>query len=166
MRDGETGALMATLVEGATVSPGPYFGTRTLDGLFLDDGRILVGEAANTRTVLHVFDPEGAAQGEIVLDRVPVGLAVGPEVAAGRVAIRFGPETVVVDLVDGRVVETLLGRHPLRGFWFLGGPGSPGTTTHFLVDHEGSVVRRDFATGEERVVAGPGATPGERLALR
>jgi hypothetical protein len=165
LRDGETGALLATLVEGSTVSPGPYFGTRALDALFLADGRILVGEAANTRTVLRVFDPGGVAQGEIVLDRVPAGLAVGPEVGSGRVALRVGPETVVVDLGEGRVVEALPDRHPLRAFWFLGGPGSTGTTTHFLVDREGAVIRRDFSTGDERVVAGPGAKVGERLRL-
>ena len=84
-------------------------------------------------------------------------------------AIRFGsplgPETLVTDLADGRVVETLSGRQPLSGFWFLGGPGSPGTTTHFLVDPQGTIVRRDFTTGEEHVVAGPGAPVGERLDL-
>jgi hypothetical protein len=37
---------------------------------------------------------------------------------------------------------------------------------HFFRDVEGRVVRIDFATGERRIVAGPGAPPGERFHFR
>jgi hypothetical protein len=113
---------------------------------------------------LRVFSADGVPRDEIDLDRVPSGLGVGPEVAPGKVAVQLASETVVVDLAERTVVETLPGLHPLRGFWFLGGPGSAGTTTRFFMD-EGKVLQRDFATGEERVVAGPGASAGERLDL-
>ncbi|MCG6928451.1 MAG: hypothetical protein LJF30_24460, partial [Acidobacteria bacterium] len=169
LREGATGALVATLVEGHTASPAPYFG-RSPDGFFLTDGRIVVGETAGARTVLRVFDRDGAPLDEISLDRVPAGLVVGPEVAPGRVAVRFtsgdGPETVVIDLAEGRVVETLTAQ-PLPDFWWLGAPRLSSMSVHFFVrSGDGAIVRRDFATGEQRVVAGPGAPAGERLDLR
>lgn len=78
---------------------------------------------------------------------------------------RGGGTAFLIDTEETRYVP--LGLDPLWGGHLLGiafaDDGSPGTTTHFLVDHDGTVVRRDFATGEERVVAGPGTTPGERL---
>lgn len=104
--------------------------------------------------------------------RIPAGLGVGPEVAPGRVAIRFnqaliGPEAIVVDLAEERIVETLPGQRPVGGFFWLETPkqGSRGepSTAHFLVGPDSSVVRRDFAIGEEEVATGP-QTPGlERL---
>lgn len=170
LRDGGTGTLLATLVGGPTGSPSPSFRTLAPAGLFLADGRIVVGEAVEARTVLQVFDADGAALDSLTLDRVPSGLAVGPEVAPGRVAVRFGsvvgPETVVVDLAEGSVVETLPG-HPLPDLWWLDGPPASSSTVHFFSSSkDGAVTRRDFATGEERVVAGPGAPAGERLDLR
>jgi hypothetical protein len=80
---------------------------------------------------------------------------------------RSGAETVVVDLQERRVVEALPGQQPLGGFFWLEtpahAPGAPAPTVHFMVGPDQSVVRRDFATGEERIVAGPEATVGERL---
>jgi hypothetical protein len=171
LRDGATGDLLAVLVDDPSGSPAPYSGG-TLKGLFLADGRIVVGEAVEARTVLHVFDADGEPLHDVTLDRIPAGLGVGPEVAPGRVAIRFnhaltGPDTVVLDLAEGRIVETLRGQRPLGGFFWLDtptqGPGGEASTAHFLVGPDNSVVRRDFANGEEKVVAGP-QTPGlERL---
>jgi hypothetical protein len=37
---------------------------------------------------------------------------------------------------------------------------------HFFRDAEGRVIRLDFATGEQKVVAGPGAPRGERVSVR
>ena len=170
LRDGETGTLLATLVEGPTVSPGPHFGTRAAHGVFLADGRIVVGQAVGSRTVMHVFSPDGAPLDKLDLDRAPAGLAVGPEVAPGRVSVRFGsslagPETLVVDLAARAVVDTIEG-YPLRDFWGLGVPRATSTSVHFFIaPRDGAIVRRDFATGGERVVAGPGAPRGQRLTL-
>jgi hypothetical protein len=178
LRDGETGALLATLVGDLSGSRAVYSAGPSPVGMFLADGRIVVAEPVEVHTVLHVFDAQGEPLDEITLDHIPAGLAVGPEVAPGRVAIRFGyaltgpetrssAETVVVDLDTRRVVETLPGRQPLGGFFWLGtpahAPGAAAPTLHLLVTPEASVVRRDFASGDERVVAGPGARPGERI---
>ena len=128
LRDGETGALLATLVEGsAPVSP----------AVFLADGRIVVGEAEGARTVLHVFAADGTTLTDVVLDRVASGLGVGPEVAPGRVAVHFmtGGGGVVVDAGEGRVVGDLPGGHGVPGFWMLDGPaqapGAEAPTVHF-----------------------------------
>ena len=74
-----------------------------------------------------------------------------------------GMKTLVVDLAARAVVETVRG-YPLPDFWRLGAPRPAPPTVHFFVDAKGgAIVRRDFATGEEHVVAGVGAPPGERL---
>jgi hypothetical protein len=178
LRDGENGDLLAPLVDDPSGSPAPYSGA-TLGGLFLADGRIVVSEAVQAQTVLHVFDEEGSPLDDITLDRVPAGLAVGPEVAPGRVMVRFGyaltgpeagsgAETLVVDLDERRVVEALPGQQPLGGFFWLDtpahAPGASAPTVHLLIKTDGSVIRRDFTTGEERIVAGPGAVDLQRLA--
>jgi hypothetical protein len=168
LRDGGTGKLLATLVEDpAPGTPPEAFGGIPM-AVFLSDGRVAVGQALGARTVLRLFDPRGLPLGEMSLDRIPAGLAVGPEVGPGRVAVRFRasvtrPETVIVDLDEGRVVETFTGRHPLPGSWILPGPERPPGTIQFFWE-DGTIVRRDFATATERVVAGKGASPGERLA--
>ncbi len=163
LRDGETGTLLATLVEGAG----------TYQTAFAADGRIVVGEGLGARVVLHVFAPDGTALGDITLERASAGLGVGPEVAPGHVAVHCGGltddyETVVVDLSEGRVTESLPDLRPRRAYWMLDsplvGPGDDVFTVHFLFRaKDGAVVRRDFATGEERVVAGAGAPVGKRL---
>jgi hypothetical protein len=91
---------------------------------------------------------------------------MGPEVSPGRVAVTFtqGPaeaESLVVDLNEERVVETLPGLDHLWTPWGAT-PVSGERARHFFLE-DGSIVRRDFATGEVRVVAGRGAPPGERL---
>ena len=40
------------------------------------------------------------------------------------------------------------------------------TSVHFFRDVEGRVIRIDFATGERKTVAGPGAPPGQRISVR
>ncbi len=175
LRDGATGDLVATLVEGAGKSPGNF------QVFFLADGRIVVdagrsrAEPGPPRALVRVFDRAGVPLGEMPLDLQPGGLSVGPEVAPGRVAVSsfrsaFLPEdTLLVDVGEGRVVERLAGLRPAIGFWDT--PSSPPadggvTSVHFFRDVEGRVMRIDFATGERKVVAGPGAPSGEPISAR
>lgn len=171
LRDGSSGEPIATLAEG---------GGRP-SALFLADGRIVVGRGLSGVVVnppqasLQVFDPTGAMLGEVRLDLGPGGLNVGPEVTPGRVAVSsfrapFLPEdTLLVDVGEGRVADRLPGLVPATGFvWNVSavfadaGP----TSVHFFRDVEGRVIRIDFATGERKVVAGPGAARGERISVR
>jgi hypothetical protein len=86
------------------------------------------------------------------------------------VAVAFGqfaPEvgaTLIVDVARSVVAERLdglwpahvpMGPHPVR---------RPGTV-HLFVGGD-RLVRIDFATGERKVVAGPGAPAGERISVR
>jgi hypothetical protein len=164
LRDGATGALIATLVEGSA----PVGAPRVSAG-FLADGRIVVGEPAGTRFVLRVFTPDGTPLGDTTVDRVPMGLAVGPEVAPGRVAVSFGSwhqrTTLIVDIDVQRVLETLPpGQRPLSGYRRLEVEDKTRSTQ--LFEEDGSVVWRDLVTGERRVVVGPGTQPGERINVR
>ena len=157
LRDGATGTLIAILHEG----PIPA------SAVFLSDGRVVVGAATGRRTSLRVFSPDGAPAGEVILDRVASGLGVGVEVAPGRVAVGLrqasgSAETLVVDVDEGRVVETLPALGQLWSPWMASPSPAPGLTRHFFVE-DGAIVRRDFTNGETRVVAGEGASPGERL---
>jgi len=166
LRDGATGTLTATLAEGGG-NP---------RALFLADGRIVVagdriGGGGPLQAVVRVFDRAGAPLGEMRPEIRPGGLVLGPEVAPGRVAVSsfrawFLPEdTLIVDVGEGRVVERLAGLRP-DGFWNVAASrpaGSGPTSVHFFRDTEGRVLRLDFASGERRIVAGPGALPGERL---
>jgi hypothetical protein len=173
LRDGATGELVATLAEG----PG------ALPLLFLADGRIVVGdgrvvadEPGPPRPLIRVFDRAGVPLGETRLDLSPGGISIGPEVAPGRVAVSsfraaFLPEdTLLVDVGEGRVVERLPGLRPAMGFWWDVSSAAPAgagkTSVHFFRDVAGRVIRVDFATGERKVVAGPGAAIGERLSAR
>ncbi len=164
LRDGGTGGLIATLAEGDSRLP----------VLFLADGRIVAGGAAgganNPNAKLLVFGPDGTKLREAPLELWPWGLSIGPEVAPGRVAVSsfrspyLSGDTLVVDLGDGRVVQRLSGLRPAMSFFVP--PAVPAeaapTTVHFFRDVEGRVIRIEFATGERKVVAGPGAA-GERL---
>jgi hypothetical protein len=163
LRDGATGRLLATLVE--TTAP--------VSAAFLADGRIVVGEAAGARVKLHVFSDEGTPLREAMLELSPARLGVGPEVAPGRIAVHSGVgfgshsgASLIFDVSDGRVVETLLEMRPVPRPWFVEPPARPpGTgpsTVHFFV-RGGALVRVDFATGERHVVAGPGAPDTGRL---
>jgi hypothetical protein len=161
LRDAGTGALLATLLE------------RPVSAVaFTADDRIVVGEAVGERTILRFYSSEGEPRGDLTLDRVGAGLGIGPPVAPGRVAVHFssfrsGGETVVVDVSARQVVETLPGLRPLHGYWMVEArpptPGGDVPTVHFLRREDDAIVRRDFATGEQQVVVGPGAPAGERL---
>jgi hypothetical protein len=170
LRDGATGELIATLSEGDSRLP----------VLFLADGRIVVGGGPrgagmkDPKATLLVFDRDGAKLGEVPLDLWPWGLSAGPEVTPGRIAVSsfrspyLSEDTQVVDVGDGRVVERLSGLRPAIGFWNVSAvPADAGPrTVHFFRDVEGRVIRVDFATGERKEVAGPGAPPGERVSVR
>jgi hypothetical protein len=167
LRDGATGELRATLAEAAG----------RFSVLFLADRRILAG-APNPSApgppgaLVKAFDGAGVPLGETRLDLSPWGLAVGPEVAPGRVAVSsfraaFLPEdTLLLDVGEGRVVDRLSGLRPAVGFWNVSSAVPAGATVprvHFFRDGEGRVIRVDFATGDRKVVAGPGAPRGERI---
>jgi hypothetical protein len=168
LRDGTTGALIATLAEGDSRLP----------VLFLADGRVVVGRGAGgtnaPKAKLLVFGREGAKLGEVPLELWPWGLNVGPEVVPGRVAASsfrspyLAEDTLVVDVAEGRVVDRLAGLRPAIGFWMVSAvpAEASATTAHVFRDVEGRVVRVDFATGERKVVAGPGAPRGERVSVR
>jgi hypothetical protein len=175
LRDGATGDSVATLAEGAGMFPG------NLSVFFLADGRIVVGdgrirmESGPPRALIRVFDRAGVPLSEMRLEVRPGGLSVGPEVAPGRIAVSpfradFLPEdTLVIDVGEGRVVERLPGLRSKLGFWDVScsaPAGAEATSVHFFRDAEGRLVRLDFATGERRVVAGPGAPRGERISAR
>jgi hypothetical protein len=123
---------------------------------------------------MRVFDQGGTRVSEARLESPPAAL-VGPEVAPGRILVSsfwmpFRPsDTFIVDVDQGRVVDRLAGLRPAVGFWFVSPtiPAGAGLgTVHFFRDVEGRVIRIDFATGERRIVAGPGAPRGERISLR
>jgi hypothetical protein len=170
LRDGATGELIATLVEGS----------RAIPSLFLADGRIVVDVSRAAvggplQPRLRAFDSAGAALGDIDLPRPPWGLSLGPEIAPGRILVScvrspvFSVDTLVVDVASRAVVDTLSGLRPAMGFWGAGAeiPAGAGLrTVHFFRDAEERVVRIDFASGERRVVAGTGAAVGERISVR
>jgi hypothetical protein len=168
LRDGATGQLIASLVDGAG----------RFAVIFLADGRIVVGcgrvgtgQPGPPHAQLLLFDTTGT---KVDVMDIPDAwtLTVGPEVAPGRVAVSsfrspFLPEdTLIVDLSERRVVQRLPGLRPAIGFWNVSSavPAGAGlASAHLFRDFEGRVVRIDFATGERKIVAGPGATRGQRL---
>ncbi len=182
LRDGATGALVATLASGEAVASDPSRPPMALHrttAAFLSDGRVVVAEpdpatSADWRMVMRVFDREGARLAEHRLDMRPTDLSVGPEVAAGRVLVSSNRlpfltgDTLLVDVMDGRVVERLEGLQPAMAFvWTPAGALNRASLASvvFFQDAEGRVIRIDFATGARTTVAGPGAPGGERLAV-
>jgi hypothetical protein len=167
LRDGATGALVATLVEGR------------LTGLVtaLADGRIVLVEPEATRAKLRSFDADGRLLKEVTLEATPHGLSDAREVSPGRVALGFGPafgagETLVVDVADGRIVDRLPGLKAAESRPWIGRLATDVEvrsgvvqSVHCFVDGEGRLWRIDFATGGRKVVAGPGAPRGERLGM-
>jgi hypothetical protein len=167
LRDGSTGALLATLAGSA----------EHVSALFLSDGRVVVGEArpdnpGRPAATLRVFNRDGQGLSEMQLDLAPPGVRVGPEVAPGRVLVSsfrsllLADETLVVDVAAGRVVERLGGLRPAMEAFV--GPAAtaarPGLgSVHFFQDAAGRVVRLDFASGARTVVTGSGAPRGERF---
>jgi hypothetical protein len=165
LRDGSTGALLATLADT----------TKHVAAQFLSDGRVVVGDprpvnAGRTGATLRVFDRDGQRLSEMALDLAPPGVRIGPEVAPGRVLVSsfrsllFADETLVVDVAEGRVVERLTGLRPvMEGFVPPAASAEqPGRgSVQFLQDAAGHVVRVDFASGARTTVTGPGAPRGE-----
>jgi hypothetical protein len=166
LRDGATGALLATLEGGR----GP------LQVLGLADGRVATVTLEGLETVLRIVDGDGRPQGAFVLAttlRVPTDLF---EVPGGRVAVSaFVPSgqpdgsmggTEIVDLSDGRVAQTLPGLSRARGWHPASDPRSGPLPAALFWDGEKRLVRVDFTTGEWKVVLGPGAPRGERISAR
>ena len=187
LRDGATGALLATLVEGSRNPPSLFVAPAHFlaDGRILVEGRAAAGQPPFVHPRLWVFDRVGTKLADLELPRpAPSSLRIGPEVAPGRVVVsshRGGRplgDAMVVDVASAKVDETTLSGLESafglpRGTEALG----TGSSVHFFHDDEepgvvfprrraSRVVRIDFATGERRVVAGPGAPRGERLSAR
>ena len=107
----------------------------------------------------------------LVLDDPTLGLDVVARDAVFREVIGDLADrgtSVLVTTHDLRPIEGLADRVAILHGGRLALAGEPGAevpTVHFFVEAE-RIVRLDFATGERRVVAGPGATTGERISIR
>ena len=170
LRDGATGALLATLSES----------NRDEAVSLLADGRVVVaeplpsaGEPGRPGAIVRVFDRDGVKLGESPLDLPAFDLSLGAEVAPGRVLVssrrRFvQTDTVIFDVAAGRIVQRLSGLSPVPPFWFgpaAGAPGAVSGNVQFLTDGSGHVVRCDFASGSRTTVTGPGALRGQRIRI-
>ncbi len=161
LRDGRTGELIATLVEGVW----------SRSAALLGDGRIAVAASSGEGTWVSLFDRNGERLRDI--DLSPEG-RLGPvtravEVAPGLVAFGLGPryaprQSVVVDVDAGRVLNDLQGLRP-ADMWPPGAPGAPVRTdgTALFTGLSGELVSVDLATGKRTVVAGPGAPKGQAI---
>jgi hypothetical protein len=69
----------------------------------------------------------------------------------------------IVDLGTGETVAKLEALSPAHPPWWRRGLDDRDPTSGMFLDRDGRLVRVDFATGARQVLAGPGATPGERL---
>jgi hypothetical protein len=167
LRDGATGALLATLA-----AANAHVATS-----FLSDGRVIVAEPSvldaspdRAGTTLRLFDRDGSKLGELALDLRPTGLSLGPETAPGTLLVSsLAKETLLVDLAAGRVLERLSGLAP-AGWFPSAAPATPFAAglgaAQLFQDAAGRVVRVDFGTGARATVAGPDAPRGERIGVR
>ena len=154
LRDGSTGALLATLADSA----------EHVSALFLSDGRVVVGEVrlddpGRPGRRSRVFDRDGQSLTEMPLDLAPPGVRVGPEVAPGRVLVSSFRSLLLADgrcrgrgggprgraarrpaPRDGGVRRASCERGPARSRERAVPPG-----------RAGRVVRLDFASGAGRV---------------
>ncbi len=75
-------------------------------------------------------------------------------------------DSLIVDLAEERVVERLQGLRPVPRVWYLVAEttADPMSPVSYFADEKGRLVRIDFATGERRIVAGPGAPRGRAAA--
>jgi len=181
LRDGATGEPVASLVEGTGAIPALFLA----DGRILVEGRAAVGQPPFAHPRLWVFDRVGTKLADFELPLLPPGsLGLGPEVAPGRVVVScyrgslLLEDALVVDVASGGVVDKLPGLRPAFGFSRVSSavPGAGSSVHFFMADEERGavdpgrrlhrVVRIDFATGERKVVAGPGAARGERISAR
>ena len=172
LRDGATGELLATLAEGGGRAS-RRSSSRT-DASSSAPRR--AGEPGPRTRARRVFDRAGAELGETRLDLCRPGAwarARGrPRARRGVVlpAARSSPRTPW-SWTSARAGSSSgsAGLRPAIGFWGAR-PRSPRAglaSVHFFRDVEGR--RRsaiDFATGERKVVAGPGAPRGERISAR
>jgi len=158
LRDGKTGALLATLIEGAR-----WYRARPLA-----DGRIVVVSTSGDRTWLSLFDRDGGPLREVDLGPGRAAWATHfPEVAPGQIAVGLMSrpsqtrQTVIVDANAGRVVDRLDGLLPAEA---LSGRAAVQISGAALLNRSGGeVVSLDLATGKRTVVAGPGAPKGEAI---
>jgi hypothetical protein len=167
LRRGADGAPLATLLKDAKVDA----------ARFLADNRVAAVSGGGSRIVLRTFAADGTPVKRSDLDPRSwwPGVSLGPEVRPGQVVIATGApltfpraDSLVVDVAEGRVVERLVGLRPAPTRLVAGDvQARPASQTVFppsyFVSGSGQVVRIDFATGERRIVAGPGAPRGERL---
>ncbi len=164
LRNGADGTVLATLEESPKV-----------DARFLADGRIVALSREANRRVLRTYDADGSLSKRVELDLgfPPGAVVLGAEVRPGQVVIGTNrpfvrSDSLVVDVAEGRVVERLDGLRPAPARLFAGDvrarpiPRAAFPPSYFVSGSD-QIVRIDFATGERRIVAGPGAPKGERL---
>ncbi len=183
LREGANGAPLARLVEGTGDAPAFFLA----DGRVVVEGRAPAGQPPFEHPRVWVFDRAGTKLADLELPLLPPGsLGFGPEVAPGRVVVSsyrgwlLSDGAVVVDVASGRIVEKLLpGLRPAFGFSLGASPAAlgAGSSVHFFTEdaepgvvfprrRPNRLVRIDFATGERKIVAGPGAPRGERISAR
>ncbi len=167
LRSGADGAVVARLVDNAKVNA----------ARFLGDGRIVALSREGNRSILRTFTADGALSKRVTLDvgLRPTTLSLGPEVRPGQIVIATGTpltfvpsDSVLVEVAEGRVVERLEGLRPAPTHLFARdiqarAPAGPAFPPSHFVNGSGQVIQIDFATGQRRVIAGPGAPKGERL---
>jgi hypothetical protein len=161
LRDGRTGALLATLSEDL----------ETPKIRFLSGDRIVVAGVANRKAILKIF-LEGERTPLLPVDLGPAASVIlGGEIAPGRIAValnlfrrneegaRKAWKLAVVDISAGRVVSSVDGLIPADrfGWWFSpvmppAETGSP--ASHLFLDADGALVRLDPATGAQTVLLG------------
>jgi hypothetical protein len=160
LQEGRTGALLATL-SGDLESPRLRF---------LSEGRMVVAGLRDGKATLKVF-LEGGRTPLLSLDLgAAASVALGGEIAPGRVAValnpsrntmssHFGWKLSLVDIASGTIVPSADGLVPANGFswWYPpilppGEAASPSAT--LFLDAEQRLVRLDPATGAQTVLLG------------
>lgn len=159
LRDGRSGALLATLAESIPAPRSP--------GRFLSDGRIVVPVARGADVHLELFDRDGRLQRTVPIparDRI----ALGAEAAPGRLVVAAGGiksereshAIFLVDLSSGevrKVGDRLFPVAYLAG-WISNRPNYQpepgGEATKLFYGPGRSLVHFDALTGERRVILG------------
>lgn len=159
--DGRSGALLATLAEGAEMQSGR--------AAFLSDGRIVLAEANEQTTRLRVFSPEGGQ--ERTLDFSPGGrITLGGEAAPGQVVVGIGSGPITQEranrtiyLANVNIGETRRVADHLYPIAHLAGllsyqpnvePAAGSEAAKLFYGPGRSLIHLDPLTGERRTILG------------
>ena len=161
LRDGRSGALLASLLERDS--------KKQSLGRFVSDGRIAIAVAEGTEARVEVFAPDGRHERTLA---IPAGarIAFGGEIAPGKLVVAAGGDPKVresrtiflADLSSGEVRKVADRLFPVvyLALWtsnranYLAEPGSEATKLFYGPGR--SLVHFDPLTGERRVIL-PGA---------